>query len=347
MITLKNISKSYQLNNQTFLALDNVNLHIPEQSIFGIIGPSGAGKSTLVNIMNLLEKPSQGEVLIDGQSLNTLSPTHLRQSRRKIGMVFQQFNLLSSRTVYDNIALPLELIGQSPREINERVLPLLDLVNLTDRANHKPDQLSGGQKQRTAIARALASNPTVLLCDEATSALDPESTENILELLQTINKTYQLTIVMISHEIAVIKQLCDHVAILESGQIIESGPVLEIFTTPKQKLTKRFIQTVMNIQLPPQLTQCLQNKPGNNTNPLLQLTFIGDAIENPLLAKLTEQFDIETSIVQANIDWIQNTVVGITIFELLGKPEACQQAIDYLTTQPIQFEIIGYVNSTL
>ena len=345
MIELQNVTKCYQMSTETLTVLDQLSLTIPAKEIYGIIGRSGAGKTTLVKLLNLLEQPSYGNVLVEGVCLNQLSAKALRAARRQIAMIFQHFNLLSSRNVFDNIALPLEIAGKSRIAIIEKVEPLLALVNLSDRRHHYPHQLSGGQKQRVAIARALANDPKVLLCDEATSALDPEATENILTLLQEINVNYHLTIVMITHEMAVIKRLCHQVGILECGRLIESGPVLEIFTNPQQDTTKALTGSALNVQLPARFRHHLNAVPVENSHPVIQLTFVGQQVELPLLSLVTERFPVETNVIQAHIDWIQETAVGVTTCELLGSPANCQQAIEFLQTHPVKLEVIGYVNS--
>ena len=241
MIELNHITKHFNHKNRQVVALDDVSLTVPEGRIFGVIGASGAGKSTLIRCVNLLERPSSGTVTVDGKALMKLSPSELARERRHIGMIFQHFNLLSSRTVFQNIAFPLELDGQSKQEISKRVYELLALVGLEDKAQDYPARLSGGQKQRVAIARTLASNPRVLLCDEATSALDPATTKSILALLKDINRRLNITILLITHEMRVVKNICDEVAVISSGKLIEQGPVNEVFSNPKHELTKEFI----------------------------------------------------------------------------------------------------------
>lgn len=241
MIELKHITKHFNHKNGQVVALDDVSLTVPEGKIFGVIGASGAGKSTLIRCVNLLERPSSGTVTVDGKALMKLSPSELARERRHIGMIFQHFNLLSSRTVFQNIAFPLELEGQSKQEISKRVHELLALVGLEDKAQDYPARLSGGQKQRVAIARTLASNPRVLLCDEATSALDPATTKSILALLKDINRRLNITILLITHEMRVVKNICDEVAVISSGKLIEQGAVDEVFSNPKHELTKEFI----------------------------------------------------------------------------------------------------------
>jgi D-methionine transport system ATP-binding protein len=241
MIELKNVTKRFYQKGREIVALSEVSLTVPEGKIFGVIGASGAGKSTLIRCVNLLERPTTGAVIVNGEDLMSLSSSALAKERRHIGMIFQHFNLLSLRNVYDNVAFPLELEGRSKQEIKERVLELLSLVGLEEKALDYPDNLSGGQKQRVAIARALATSPKVLLCDEATSALDPATTKSILLLLKDINKRLNITILLITHEMRVVKTICDEVAVINSGKLIEKGPVEEVFNFPKHELTKEFI----------------------------------------------------------------------------------------------------------
>jgi len=241
MIELREITKRFQQKNREVTALDEVSLTVPEGKIFGVIGASGAGKSTLIRCVNLLERPTSGAVIVDGKDLMSLSNSALARERRHIGMIFQHFNLLSSRTVFDNIAFPLELDGWSREQIRARVEELLALVGLAEKANDYPASLSGGQKQRVAIARTLATSPKVLLCDEATSALDPATTKSILRLLKDINERLQITILLITHEMKVVRHICDEVAVISAGKLIEQGPVDEVFSHPKHELTREFI----------------------------------------------------------------------------------------------------------
>ncbi|EDM38867.1 ABC transporter, ATP-binding subunit [Pedobacter sp. BAL39] len=241
MIELRKVTKRFQQKNREVTALDEVSLTVPEGKIFGVIGASGAGKSTLIRCVNLLERPTSGAVMVDGKDLMSLSNSALAKERRHIGMIFQHFNLLSSRTVFDNIAFPLELDGWSRYQIRARVEELLALVGLAEKANDYPASLSGGQKQRVAIARTLATSPKVLLCDEATSALDPATTKSILRLLKDINERLQITILLITHEMKVVRHICDEVAVISAGKLIEQGPVDEVFSHPKHELTREFI----------------------------------------------------------------------------------------------------------
>ncbi|MGF7185568.1 D-methionine transport system ATP-binding protein [Desulfitispora alkaliphila] len=243
MIKLEQVSKVYTAKKNTVQALNQVNLSIDKGTIYGIMGLSGAGKSTLIRCINLLEKPNSGRVLIDNCDLTKLDDKALREARKKIGMIFQHFNLLSSRTVYENVAFPLEIAGLSKEEIKTSVDELLSLVGLSEKSSSYPSELSGGQKQRVGIARALANEPKVLLCDEATSALDPETTQSILSLLKDINKKFGLTIVIITHEMHVIKDICDRVAIIDNGHIVEEAAVLKVFTEPQTEVAKKFVKT--------------------------------------------------------------------------------------------------------
>ncbi len=247
MIKLNNITKIFTLPDKKLTALDNVSLHVPKGQICGVIGASGAGKSTLIRCVNLLERPTHGAVIIDDVDLTQLSDAELVKTRRQIGMIFQHFNLLTSRTVFENVALPLELENKSKAEIQEKTTALLALVGLSDKHNVYPANLSGGQKQRVAIARALASDPKVLLCDEATSALDPATTQSILKLLKEINRTLGITILLITHEMEVVKRICDQVAVIDKGRLIEQGTVSEIFSNPKTELAQEFISSTFHI----------------------------------------------------------------------------------------------------
>lgn len=347
MIKLNNITKIFTLPDKKLTALDNVSLHVPKGQICGVIGASGAGKSTLIRCVNLLERPTHGAVIIDDVDLTQLSDAELVKTRRQIGMIFQHFNLLSSRTVYDNVAFPLELQGLSKSEIKERITPILDIVGLTERMNNYPSQLSGGQKQRVGIARALASNPKVLLCDEATSALDPQTTESILKLLKDINEKMGLTIVLITHEMHVIREICDRVAVIEGGVILEEGSTVEVFTHPRENTTKEFISSVVSDNLPPEALEHLElhDQWIAGTAPLVRLKFTGQATDEPVVAGLVRRFNLDVSILFGGIDYIQNTSVGRLIVILNGDPENAQEGLDYIKTLPIESEVIGYVRA--
>ena len=328
MIKLSNIRKTY--DGSTY-ALQGINLDIAKGEIYGIIGKSGAGKSTLIRCINMLEAPTAGEVVVDGLNLTKMADNQLRLARKDIGMIFQHFNLLSSATVYENVAFPLKLSGKSAKEIQDKVLPLLELVGLESKKDQYPAQLSGGQKQRVGIARALANNPKVLLCDEATSALDPQTTKSILDLLKDINQSLQLTIVLITHEMQVIKEICDKVAVIENGKIIEQGPVIDIFSKPQQETTRDFISAIINHDLPEifQGTE-FSPEPINNGHLVLRISFMGHSTEEPIIAGLIRRFDIDISILYGNVDHIKTTPYGTLLLELSGDAEKIQDALSYL-----------------
>lgn len=344
MIQLQHISKVYEGKNRVE-ALKDINLSIKEGEIYGIIGHSGAGKSTLIRCINMLERPTSGAVIVDGTDLVSLSETELRKARKSIGMIFQHFNLLSSRTVYENVAFPLELQGLSKSQIKERVMPILDIVKLTDRMDNYPSQLSGGQKQRVGIARALASDPKVLLCDEATSALDPTTTQDILDLLKVINRKMNLTIIMITHEMQVIREICDHVAVIEGGYILEEGTVVDVFTNPREKTTREFIGSVVKEDLPKAALAHLnmQDTWAEGTAPVVRLKFTGNATDEPVVAGLVKRFGLDVSILFGGIDYIQDTSVGRLIIVLEGERSKAQEGLDYIKELPIGSEVIGYV----
>lgn len=346
MITLEHISKVYEGANRVE-ALKDISLSIQAGEIYGIIGQSGAGKSTLIRCINMLETPTSGSVIVDGVDLTQLSKEELREQRKHIGMIFQHFNLLSSRTVYENIAFPLELQGLSKAEIKARIEPILDIVKLTERKDNYPSQLSGGQKQRVGIARALASQPKVLLCDEATSALDPQTTKSILELLKDINQKMNLTIVLITHEMQVIREICDHVAVIEGGLILEEGPVVDVFTNPHEATTKEFIGSVVKEQLPEEALAHYEwhDTWEADTLPLVRLKFTGNATDEPVVAGLVKRFNLDVSILFGGIDYIQNTSVGRLIIILDGERAAIEAGLGYVQELPIESEVLGYVRA--
>ncbi|WP_072281922.1 methionine ABC transporter ATP-binding protein [Rappaport israeli] len=342
MIRLNHLNKIYTHRGKTIPALEDVSLHVPKGQIYGVVGQSGAGKSTLIRCVNLLERPTSGQVIVDNQDLTKLSANQLNKARHNIGMIFQHFNLLSSRNVFDNIALPLELIGLSRKKIEEKVLPLLELTGLSDKRHHYPSQLSGGQKQRVAIARALASEPKVLLSDEATSALDPHTTDAILELLNDINQKLGLTILMITHEMEVVKKICHSVALIEGGKLVEHNQIENFFSNPQSPLGKRFIAQIHKFDLPAHIQQQLSAQ-GNH--PVIKLTFDGEHVGLPILSSLTEKFGIHINIMQAKIEHIRTINMGLLIAELIGSPNQTQQALAHLQALPITTEILGYVQS--
>lgn len=345
MIQLSHIEKTYDSPSGPVKALKGINLTIERGEIFGIIGLSGAGKSTLIRCINMLERPTAGKVIVDDQDMTAMSEKELRKARKNIGMIFQHFNLLSSATVYDNIAFPLRLSHTPEAEIKKKVLPLLELVGLADKAHQYPSQLSGGQKQRVGIARALASEPKVLLCDEATSALDPQTTRSILELIQDINRKLSLTVVVITHEMQVIKDICDKVAVIENGVIAEQGTVLDVFTNPQKPITKDFISVLLSNELPAAFRGGEVSKtPLPGAYLLLRLTFIGESADDPVLAGIIRKFpEIEVTMLFGNLDQIKSTPFGRMIIGITGPEAKIQEALQYLRQQDLKEEVIGYV----
>ena len=344
MIKLNNITKIFILPDKKLTALDNVSLHVPKGQICGVIGASGAGKSTLIRCVNLLERPTHGAVIIDDVDLTQLSDAELVKTRRQIGMIFQHFNLLTSRTVFENVALPLELENKSKAEIQEKTTALLALVGLSDKHNVYPANLSGGQKQRVAIARALASDPKVLLCDEATSALDPATTQSILKLLKEINRTLGITILLITHEMEVVKRICDQVAVIDKGRLIEQGTVSEIFSNPKTELAQEFISSTFHITLPEEYLENLSDTPKHaKSYPIIKFEFTGRSVDAPLLSQASKKFGVELSILTSQIDYAGGVKFGFTIAEVEGDEDAITQAKVYLMENNVRVEVLGYV----
>lgn len=343
MIELVNVEKTYYSKAGDIHALKTTNLNIKTGEVFGIIGLSGAGKSTLVRCINMLERPTAGRVFVDGAELTAMNDAQLRKARQSIGMIFQHFNLLTSRTVYDNIAFPLEIQGLNKAEIEKKVRPLLELVQLEERASYYPSQLSGGQKQRVGIARALASDPKVLLCDEATSALDPQTTKSILDLLKDINKKMNLTIVMITHQMEVVKAICDRVAVIENGEIIEEGPMIDVFTNPQHPTTKEFTKSVINAELPEMVKQMqLTPEYADGSKLIARLSFIGNSAGEPIVSGMVKKFDVDVSILYGNIDQLKDMPFGTLIIEVSGTKAGIHNALDYLRAQNLKTEVIGY-----
>ena len=342
MIKLNNITKIFTLPDKKLTALDNVSLHVPKGQICGVIGASGAGKSTLIRCVNLLERPTHGAVIIDDVDLTQLSEAELVKTRRQIGMIFQHFNLLTSRTVFENVALPLELENKPKAEIQEKTTALLALVGLSDKHNVYPANLSGGQKQRVAIARALASDPKVLLCDEATSALDPATTQSILKLLKEINRTLGITILLITHEMEVVKRICDQVAVIDKGRLIEQGTVSEIFSNPKTELAQEFISSTFHITLPEEYLENLSDTPKHaKSYPIIKFEFTGRSVDAPLLSQASKKFGVELSILTSQIDYAGGVKFGFTIAEVEGDEDAITQAKVYLMENNVRVEVLG------
>ncbi|GIO27970.1 methionine ABC transporter ATP-binding protein [Ornithinibacillus bavariensis] len=324
MIEFKNASKTFRLGKREVNAVKGVSLAIEQGEIFGIIGFSGAGKSTLLRLVNLLEQPTSGAIQIQGVDLATLPKKELRKLRRKIGMIFQNFNLFSSRTVAGNVAYPLKLAGIPKKEINERVSELLSFVGLTDKANDYPEQLSGGQKQRVGIARALATSPDILICDEATSALDPDTTSDILRLLKKVNHELGITVLLITHEMHVIQSICDRVAVMEEGEVIEVGSVFDTFTNPKHPTTKRFIKSVENDLPSAKLLREWREKGGKR---LYRVTFKGEITNAPVLSQITQKYSVDFNIVHGYIRELQERLFGNLLISFEGNADAIESAM--------------------
>lgn len=337
MIILDQVKKVFQTSSGQVTAVDSVNLEIKKGEIFGIIGYSGAGKSTLIRMLNLLERPTDGTVTIDGKDLTKVSAKELRLARQQIGMVFQHFNLLWSRTVYENIAFSLEIAGVKKNEIKPRVLELIQLVGLNGKENNYPSQLSGGQKQRVGIARALANNPKVLLCDEATSALDPQTTDEILDLLVTINRKYNLTIVLITHEMHVIQKICHHVAIMENGRIVEQGDVLTVFRTPSHSVTKRFVKQVVNEDESLNMLDTLSKQFPDGKIVLLKY-FQGNA-EKPFITNVIRKYDVDINIIHGKVVQTQDGGYGSLYVQLTGND--INSALNYLKEAGVEIEVMA------
>ena len=342
MIELKNITKVYKTKNGDLTAVNDVNLSVQPGEIFGIIGYSGAGKSTMIRLLNGLEKPTNGSVVVNGNDLSKASGRKLREARQKISMIFQHFNLLWSRSVEENISFPLEIAGVPKAERAKRVEELIELVGLSGRGKAYPSQLSGGQKQRVGIARALANNPEVLLCDEATSALDPETTDSILELLLDINKRLGLTIVLITHEMHVIRKICNRVAVMEAGQVVEAGEVLQVFQNPQAPITKKFVSQVSGATHETQesLEQILANY---KSGKIIKLSFVGQTTEQPVISQIIKQFNIQINIVHGNISHTTSGPIGTLLVHIDGGQAEIEAALNMLAQHEIQTEVIEHV----
>ena len=341
MIRLENVSKTFTDSSKEVHAVNNVSLTINDGDIFGIIGFSGAGKSTLVRCINLLEKPTDGKVFVDDAEITALSGKELRKARKKIGMIFQHFNLMPSRTIFGNVAYPLRGSGLSKEEIKEKVHHLLELVGISEKENAFPSQLSGGQKQRVAIARALANDPNILLCDEATSALDPQTTKSILKLLQQLNQTLGITVVVITHEMAVVKEICNRVAVMDHGDVVEEGEVFHVFASPKEPLTRSFIKTTSNLQKIEELiaadSPVVATKKGEL---IVRLSYVEKNTSEPLISTVTQKFGIILNIVFADVEIVQNAPIGGTVAIVSGESSRIDEALQYLRDKNVGVEVI-------
>ncbi|MBD8499469.1 methionine ABC transporter ATP-binding protein [Paenibacillus arenosi] len=336
MIEIQNLVKEYKSKKANVLGVNNVSLTINKGEIFGIIGRSGAGKSSLLRCINLLEEPTSGHVFVDGVDLTTLKGEQLRQARLKIGMIFQHFHLIRAKTVYENIAFALKANHKSPQEIEVRVTELLDMVGLADKRDAYPAQLSGGQKQRVGIARALANDPHVLLCDEATSALDPETTQSILELLKKINRGLQLTIVLITHEMEVVKDICDRMAVMQNGIIVEEGKVYDTFSDPQHPTTQSFMKSLFQFELPERMLRKCQGT-------IVKIHFVAPQAEEAVITEVLRAFDVKGNILHGKIEYIHDNPLGILILELIGEGAEVQRAIEYITKRTHRVEVLHHV----
>ncbi|MGG3522661.1 ATP-binding cassette domain-containing protein [Bacillus pseudomycoides] len=333
MIELKNVSKVFTTKKGKVEALKPISLKVEKGEVFGIIGYSGAGKSTLIRCVNLLEKPTTGNIIVNEKDLTTLSTKELAQARHKIGMIFQGFNLLKTVNVYENIALPLRLAGIPKTEIEKRVEKYLRIVDLFDRKDAYPSELSGGQKQRVAIARALSYEPEILLSDEATSALDPETTDSILDLLLEINEKIGITILLITHEMNVIQRICDRVAVMENGAVVESGTVKDIFTNPQHVTTKKFVNSAFVAKIPEEVQKELKN-----TGEIVTLSFIGNSSGEPALAVATKRFQVYPNILSGNITQLKREAYGKLVVHMQGEENEVHRALVFLQEQGIIVE---------
>ncbi len=334
MIELIGVSKEFKNGGKKIIAAKDVSLKVEEGEIYGIIGLSGAGKSTLIRCINRLEEPTSGQIIVDGVDITSLNKNELRESRKDIGMIFQHFNLLAQKTVYENIAFPLKLKNMNKKEIENRVDELLKIIELEDKKYSYPSQLSGGQKQRVAIARAIATNPKVLLSDEGTSALDPKTTHSILKLLQDIRNKFNITIIMITHQMEVVKEVCDRVAIMENGEIIEENTVETLFSNPRTKTAKTFINTMST-----DIEEDIIN-PGDFKGKIYRLTYLGDSAGRPLISRLSREYNIDVNILSGNINKLQSNNVGYLIVELEGSELEIQRAIEFLNYNKVNMEVI-------
>lgn len=337
MIQLRKVFKDYNVQGKTVPALRGIDLNIEKGEIFGIIGHSGAGKSTLIRCINLLERPTSGSVVVDGVDLTSLDDRKLQEQRRQIGMIFQHFNLLSSATVADNVAFPLKLAKRPKAEIDKKVAELLALVGLEAHGSKYPAQLSGGQKQRVGIARALSSDPKVLLCDEATSALDPQTTNSILALLRDINRKLGITVVLITHEMHVIRSICDRVAVIDGGQIVEEGKVLDVFLKPQHPTTREFVEQVADSM---ELRETVAREKAAGDRTIVRLTFLGEQTYQPILFETMQETGTSFVILQGTISRMKDTPYGQLVVELEGDDNRTRQTIDALRRRGLEVEVI-------
>lgn len=336
IISFENLSKRYEKQGQTFVALDNVTFKVNKGDVYGLIGFSGAGKSTLLRMVNALETPTDGKVFVKGVDLTSLKEGKLREVRKGIGMIFQEFNLLETKTVFDNIAIPLVLRHESKQNIKSRVEELLKFVGLEDKAKALPGELSGGQKQRVGIARALATEPEILLCDEATSALDPDTTESILNLLARVNKELNVTILFVTHTIRVVQKLCNRVAILEHGKLVENGSVIDIFSKPKSTIAKRFVETVIPSKIPESIVAELKKYEANYK--VIRIFFHAEHATDDVIWQINAKLGVHTNVMFASVTELQGRVLSIITLQLTGNEGDFKKVEDYINSHGIAFE---------
>lgn len=336
IISFENLSKRYEKQGQTFVALDNVTFKVNKGDVYGLIGFSGAGKSTLLRMVNALETPTDGKVFVKGVDLTSLKEGKLREVRKGIGMIFQEFNLLETKTVFDNIAIPLVLRHESKQNIKSRVEELLKFVGLEDKAKALPGELSGGQNQRVGIARALATEPEILLCDEATSALDPDTTESILNLLARVNKELNVTILFVTHTIRVVQKLCNKVAILEHGKLVENGSVIDIFSKPKSTIAKRFVETVIPSKIPESIVAELKKYEANYK--VIRIFFHAEHATDDVIWQINAKLGVHTNVMFASVTELQGRVLSIITLQLTGNEGDFKKVEDYINSHGIAFE---------
>jgi len=336
MIVLQDVNKTFgKKREKKVQALKNINLTINKGEIFGVVGFSGAGKSTLLRSVNLLEKPTSGKVWINDVDMMELSPKDLRKERKKIGMIFQQYNLLHAKNIFQNVAMPLVLEKRPKAEIEKRVMELLAFVGLEDRAYHYPEQLSGGQKQRVGIARALATNPDILLSDEATSALDPNTTEAVLELLKKVRDEFGVTILMITHEMNVVKEICDRVAVMENGEIVEQGSVMDVFTEPQSDITESFVRTVLNSSIPNSIRTLIEEQSDSGSSAFYRVIFKGPSTGSPLLSETAKKFDVDINVVHGMITELQEQPFGNLVVNFSGESQEVERALQFMKSRDV------------
>lgn len=338
MIEFKDVSKTFHKRSTEIQALKDVSFTVERQEIYGVIGYSGAGKSTLIRLVNKLENVTSGEVVVDGHQINQYSKKELRKVKKNIGMIFQHFNLLNSKTVFNNVAMPLILEGKSKKYIKEKVDEMLEFVGLGDKGSQYPNELSGGQKQRVAIARALVTDPQILLCDEATSALDPATTDSILRLLKRVNETFEVTILLITHEMSVIQKICDKVAVMEQGRVIEKGTVLDVFSHPKTETAKNFVSTVISTDISEKMIHQL---PRDANYQDVKVYMEGAQLGLSVIQTLIKDFNLGVNVIYASMSDIQDTSVGYLTLRIKGTDEEKQRAYDYLKQHHIEYEEVG------